>query len=254
MDTFVFEPAEGFLNETSFPNPSNETETRTQLQALHSQTRDYINSIVTVMQGGGVAQLRINNENILQYSTDGGQTWGSLTVSGGHLYYDSNLDLYDYSRIIFANCTMTPSTIGGDSYLTISLQGEQGQAGQGVPTGGNAGQFLVKVSSSDYDTAWESLPNNSTSLTLASTGWVATADASSYTGTVYVYTASVTGMTSSAVPKLSYSDSTADSPTDRKNRKKAFEYIAKIESANGSVTITAHTLPTVDINVKIWGY
>lgn len=33
-------------------------------------------------------------------------------------------------------------------------QGEQGPAGPGVPEGGNRGQFLVKESDDDYDTAW----------------------------------------------------------------------------------------------------
>lgn len=33
-------------------------------------------------------------------------------------------------------------------------QGEQGPAGEGVPTGGSAGQVLAKSSGSDYDTEW----------------------------------------------------------------------------------------------------
>jgi hypothetical protein len=36
------------------------------------------------------------------------------------------------------------------------LTGVTGATGSGVPTGGSAGQFLVKASNSDYDTAWTS--------------------------------------------------------------------------------------------------
>jgi hypothetical protein len=36
------------------------------------------------------------------------------------------------------------------------LTGVTGSTGSGVPAGGSAGQFLVKASNSDYDTAWTS--------------------------------------------------------------------------------------------------
>ena len=36
----------------------------------------------------------------------------------------------------------------------IRIQGPPGLPGQGVPAGGSTGQFLAKVSGSDYDTAW----------------------------------------------------------------------------------------------------
>ena len=39
---------------------------------------------------------------------------------------------------------------------STGLTGVTGATGSGVPTGGSAGQFLVKASNSDYDTAWTS--------------------------------------------------------------------------------------------------
>jgi hypothetical protein len=30
----------------------------------------------------------------------------------------------------------------------------QGDPGEGVPTGGTIGQFIIKLSSTNYDTAW----------------------------------------------------------------------------------------------------
>ena len=39
-------------------------------------------------------------------------------------------------------------------------QGETGAAGPGLPSGGTAGQYIKKASSTDYDTAWESADTN----------------------------------------------------------------------------------------------
>jgi hypothetical protein len=39
---------------------------------------------------------------------------------------------------------------------STGLTGVTGATGSGVPAGGSAGQFLVKASNSDYDTAWTS--------------------------------------------------------------------------------------------------
>jgi hypothetical protein len=39
---------------------------------------------------------------------------------------------------------------------STGLTGVTGATGSGVPAGGSAGQFLVKVSNSDYDTDWTS--------------------------------------------------------------------------------------------------
>lgn len=38
--------------------------------------------------------------------------------------------------------------------------GEQGPAGEGVPSGGSEGQFILKQSATDYDTAWEYVSAN----------------------------------------------------------------------------------------------
>jgi hypothetical protein len=39
---------------------------------------------------------------------------------------------------------------------STGLTGVTGSTGSGVPAGGSAGQFLVKATNSDYDTAWTS--------------------------------------------------------------------------------------------------
>lgn len=87
--------------------------------------------------------------------------------------------------------------------LTIGVgvpgaQGPQGPAGQGVPTGGTAGQFLTKIDGTNYNTDWTTVnlsvyavkANNLSDLTSASTartnlglGTMATATASDYSTT-----------------------------------------------------------------------
>lgn len=41
----------------------------------------------------------------------------------------------------------------------VGPQGPQGETGEGVPTGGVAGQVLTKQSNADYDTDWEAVPS-----------------------------------------------------------------------------------------------
>lgn len=87
--------------------------------------------------------------------------------------------------------------------LTIGVgvpgaQGPQGPAGQGVPTGGTAGQFLTKIDGTNYNTDWTTVnlsvyavkANNLSDLTSASTartnlglGTMATASAADYSTT-----------------------------------------------------------------------
>lgn len=45
-----------------------------------------------------------------------------------------------------------------DAGSVIGPTGAQGDPGEGVPTGGTAGQVLTKDSGTDYDTSWASLP------------------------------------------------------------------------------------------------
>lgn len=43
MENFIFNPETGFMDATSYPDPSSETEAREQLMSLHSQVRDFLN-------------------------------------------------------------------------------------------------------------------------------------------------------------------------------------------------------------------
>ena len=47
MNQFAFNPTNGLADASAFPNPASETETRTQLNELHVQTRNFINTMVT---------------------------------------------------------------------------------------------------------------------------------------------------------------------------------------------------------------
>lgn len=68
-----------------------------------------------------------------------------------------------------ANVWTATMTDGTTSALTVyngaqgdtGEQGVQGDAGEGVPSGGTAGQVLMKDSSTDYDTSWQTLSSGS---------------------------------------------------------------------------------------------
>lgn len=62
MDNLAFNPVEGFLNTDSYPDPASGTAARTQLQSLHTQTRDFINDqIVTTINSINSAITAIQN-------------------------------------------------------------------------------------------------------------------------------------------------------------------------------------------------
>ncbi|MCR5372705.1 MAG: hypothetical protein K6E41_04490 [Solobacterium sp.] len=46
IDDFEFTPEEGFLDASAYPDPSTETQVRTQLMSLHNQIKEYLNTTV----------------------------------------------------------------------------------------------------------------------------------------------------------------------------------------------------------------
>ena len=83
-----------------------------------------------------------------------------------------------------------------------------------------------------------------TEATLTTGGWSAVSGG-------YVQTLTVTGLTSSMVPTLAMDDDLSVSSSVRKGRIKAFAYITDIESGANTLTVHAHTLPTVAIPVQV---
>lgn len=77
MNKFNFNPANGFMDSTAFPNPTTESATREQFQRIPNQLKDYINQVVATY-GAEVVTFRITNDLTLQFSTDG-TTWQDLT-------------------------------------------------------------------------------------------------------------------------------------------------------------------------------
>lgn len=60
---------------------------------------------------------------------------------------------YTYTPSVSEEGIISWTNDGGlDNPDPVNIKGPQGEAGQGVPTGGTTGQVLVKASSDDYDT------------------------------------------------------------------------------------------------------
>ena len=118
MEDFKYNPEEGFLNESEFPNPTDDTgvQARTQFMRLLNQVKDFINNVLRIRKGDTAVKLRINSQNQAEFSQDG-ENWDVVVGTG--------------------------------------------EAGKGVPSGGQAGQYLVKHSDEAYDTEWKEVPDAS---------------------------------------------------------------------------------------------
>jgi hypothetical protein len=93
--------------------------------------------------------------------TDGESvTWKSQWVSGDTYIAD---DIVEFGGSAFiATGTILPGEIPGISgewelMVSRGVDGIDGIDGVGVPSGGVTGQYLVKTSSTDYDTSWSTL-------------------------------------------------------------------------------------------------
>ena len=151
MEKFTFDPPTGFQDVDAFPDPLNESETREQLQRLHSQLAEFVNMIAPGYNGE-VVMIRFDNDLRLEYSLDG-EEWVQ-TLSSGHIVIDQNGDQFpNRKRIQFFNAVIKDDP---DNDYTI-VECSTGEAGPGVPTGGEAYQVLAKKSDNSYDTEWKTL-------------------------------------------------------------------------------------------------
>ena len=63
---------------------------------------------------------------------------------------------FDEDDLLAGNIIYTET--GKTQVISITVKdSERGKPGEGVPTGGTTGQYLVKVSDTDYDTAWQTI-------------------------------------------------------------------------------------------------
>jgi hypothetical protein len=144
LDKFSFTPSDGFNDTSSYPDPASEAETRTQLQSLHTQTRDFINNLVDHINtsdtslakkvtSDDIKAFRINADNSIEYSLDG-TNWQS-SASSGHIIINQYGDQFPQrSRMKFLNTTITDD---GTQTIIEGIKGEKGDQGikgdQGSP-------------------------------------------------------------------------------------------------------------------------
>lgn len=90
INKFEFNPVNGLLNASEFPNPQGEEKTREQLQRLHEQTKDFINALVDTINlynienkvtSESVKYLRVH-EGIVEWSVDN-ESWFPLGSGSG---------------------------------------------------------------------------------------------------------------------------------------------------------------------------
>lgn len=151
MEKFIFNPPEGFLDVDAFPDPSSENETREQMQRLHNQLADFVNKIA-VGYNGEVVMIRFDSELRLEYSRNGIDWFPTMT--SGHIVMDPiGTQLPNRHRLQFKNAVIRDDSQNGATIVECST----GEAGPGVPEGGEPNQVLVKSSASSFDTSWKTL-------------------------------------------------------------------------------------------------
>lgn len=142
-----------------------------------------VNGLISVEIGGGnVVSGNISSINwasgpyFIQTETDpsGGTNY---TITG-----TSQLLSVPYALYAKTSGSSTPGPIGPQGVQgEIGAQGPAGADGQGVPTGGTAGQVLAKVDATDYNTQWITPVNSGWGLagntgTDANTNFIGTTD------------------------------------------------------------------------------
>ena len=173
MEKFNFTPRDGYENSSDFPNPQSESETREQIQRLHTQTRDFINGLVDILSGkdgakeigvnqieelvingkiaGNVGEqlealaelkayaegfkyLRITEDKAIEFSEDG-KVW-TTTASSGHLIInESGALMPQRTKLKFYDTVLTDEDDATCIHGIIGPQGEQGLQGVEGPMG-----------------------------------------------------------------------------------------------------------------------
>ena len=118
MEEFKYNPEDGFLNETEFPNPTDDTglEARTQFMKLFNQVRDHINNELAVKKTNTTVKLRVNSQNQIEFSLDG-VNWDVIIGTGeagkgvasggtiGQILVKSSDEAYDTKWETLADCS-----------------------------------------------------------------------------------------------------------------------------------------------------
>ena len=163
LEKFSFNPSEGYMNANAYPDPTNETETRTQLQSLHNQTKNFINALVDKLNSpngadnititidgvqysvqevvqmlsntkitgeSDIKKLRINSENQTEYFN--GTKW-KLLGSGGHVIKgEDNIALPQTPTLRFTDSIVENN---GRETVVHGIIGPQGVDGPQGPQG-----------------------------------------------------------------------------------------------------------------------
>lgn len=132
--------------------------------------------------------------------------------------------------------------LSGDGEYRVPTAGE---AINGLPLGGTAGQVLTKTSEADYESEWTTPPEYlfNFSATLSATSWLG--DAAPYTQTV-----TITGLLSTDRPIVDVA-LTGTASTDTAILE-AWGLVSRITTADGSITAVCYEdKPEVDIPIQM---
>lgn len=113
MDSFTFNPVEGFLNTDSYPDPASGTAARTQLQSLHSQTQTFINEQIVSAINTAQSDIDTLKRNMTTAQGDISSLQSSLTSLSDALEALSNTFTTNELKIVVNGTTYKISVESG---------------------------------------------------------------------------------------------------------------------------------------------
>lgn len=167
---------------------------------------------------------------------DGDEAYIHIKYSANEPTQDSDMKTTPDAWIGVCGGTSSTAPTHYTDYTWYKFKGETGATGIGMPTGGSAGDVLVKRSGTDYDYEWSDEvlhPVVNVSMTIPVNGW---SNSSPYT-----YTWTDSRVTATSDVEVEYLSGAEDADGD---------YI-EYEKVSGGIEFTSPTKPTTGIPVAI---
>lgn len=181
LNKMNFDPDNGFQNSGSYPDPSNENETREQLMRPHKQMQTFVNNLIELLNTSGASNIYaeplegVNDSEGNPITTISGQlqwfldnkVYGGQEIQAIRLNDSNQCEFYNGEswKILVGNTGPAPTVNIEeiDNGVKITITGDNGPQsfelfnGPGIPDGGLQNQFLMKTDSS---TEWHYVFND----------------------------------------------------------------------------------------------
>lgn len=121
---------EVFTTDKNYGETSGQEETRKQFSYPLKEIKEYLNK-THILKGDEVVQIRVTDNNLLQYSLDGVE-WYDMANGGHNIIDDEGVQLPQTTKLQFANSHVYND---GDKTIVVGIKGDKGDKGEKGETG-----------------------------------------------------------------------------------------------------------------------